>query len=155
MDGIFWLVIAILFSVFQCRKIWSDRRRVLEVWLRNLLGIAVGVRYVVAVGVSATALGMESLQPIAIGEAITILSTFFALGVAGLLCLYRKIFWFGLSIVVPLRSIPIGIVNMIYIPFTLDAADELAYVSINELLVPGAILLLMGYYYFQYVRVAR
>jgi hypothetical protein len=152
MDGVLWLIAAAVYSLFQSRGIWGDRRRLIETWLRNLLGIAVGVRYLVQAGLVTTEMIHQGIS----SEVLVLLaSTTFGLGVASLLCLYRKIFWFGTAVAVTLRSLPLGITLITQLSAVGDEWLLLTMVAINEIVVPSAILALMLTYYLGYVRVAK
>jgi hypothetical protein len=149
----FWLLITATYSIFQSRTLWPDRRRVLEVWLRNLLGIAYGMQFLVIffVGLFQVFQGQPSeadAQLLVIPDLLC--GPALALAAGGLLCLYRKIFWFGYSVVA----------GLMFVPLTLGLArttscDLFQASLLNQLVLPLIVLPLMSYYYFRYVRVAR
>lgn len=155
MNELFWLVVAVLFSLFQSREVRGDRRRTLEVWLRNLLGVGVGVRYLVSFLLVVPTLfaGDQTLQTVL--TMINVTSLFFAFAVGGLLCLYRKIFWFATSVIFPLWSLPISTVGLIIGILANESLIDIITMALAGILLPILLLVLMGYYYLQYVRVAR
>jgi hypothetical protein len=155
MNELFWLVVAILFALFQSRDVRGDRRRTIETWLRNLLGVGVGVRYLVSFLLIVPTLfaGDQTLQTVI--SMINITSLFFAFAVGGLLCLYRKIFWFATSVIFSLWSLPLSTVGLIVGLLAGESLINIITIAVAGVLLPILILVLMGYYYLQYVRVAR
>jgi hypothetical protein len=149
----FWLLVTAFFSILQCRTLWSDRRRVIEVWLRNLLGIGYGVQFLVIFVAGLIQVFQGDSQGADTQRWVIpdlMCSPALALAVGGLLCLYRKIFWFGYSVVA----------GLLFLPLTLgltraSACGVFEASYLNQLILPVIVLPLMTYYYLRYVRVAR
>ncbi|MFZ4099280.1 MAG: hypothetical protein ACOYKZ_02995 [Chlamydiia bacterium] len=151
------LLVALALAFAQAKPVWKEPRRRHEALLRNLLGFSIGIGSFFDAYFALASTGFAPFRDIQAFDRLTVACVFFGLGVAGCLCFYRKIFWFGTSVVAASALIPLGIFSLIaWGPLRLSSQlGLLAKVGLGQVLIPLVVLVLMFLYYHRYVKVGR
>ena len=151
------LLVALARAFGQLRSCWREPRKRYEALLQNLLGFSIGAGGLLDAYFALVSTGFHPLQNLQSFDRLSVASLFFGLGIAGCFCFYRKIFWFGTSIVATAGLVPIGVISL----FAAPAAENLLRLNlmtkivIGQIAIPLVIAYLMVSYYLKYVRAAR